>query len=199
MKKRIEDFDTFEKAEDLSNVVRVLKQARDAIKNKDFVKLAYLSNETIHSAAVSQGSTNIIVAVLIYALSKVFQRESYMKMDGWNEFYNNLVKNLDLMIKAGDAENNEDVVLYAGEIRHVLNTFSGDLGMYVKDVFRKAEINKAFKLYEHGLSVEQTAKLLGVSLWDLSSYIGQSRISEARVAISLPEKQRVKYVEDFFG
>ena len=122
-----------------------------------------------------------------------------MKMEGWSDFYNNLVKNLDLMIKAGEEGNRQDLVLYAGEIRQVLNTFSGNLGSYVKDVFRKAEINKAFKLYEHGLSVQQTANLLGVSLWDLSSYIGQSKISEARVAISLPEKERVKYVEDFFG
>ncbi len=199
MKKGVDDVETIEREDDFSNIVRVLKGARVAISNNDFAKLGYLSNETIHSAAVGQDSTNIIVAVLVYALSKIFQRESYMKMEGWSDFYNNLVKNLDLMIKAGEEGNRQDLVLYAGEIRQVLNTFSGNLGSYVKDVFRKAEINKAFKLYEHGLSVQQTANLLGVSLWDLSSYIGQSKISEARVAISLPEKERVKYVEDFFG
>ncbi|MDH3353428.1 MAG: hypothetical protein OEL87_03195, partial [Nanoarchaeota archaeon] len=65
--------------------------------------------------------------------------------------------------------------------------------------FRKAEINKAFKLYEHGLSSEQTAELLGVSLWDLASYIGQSHISEAKIAISMPIAKRIKIAEDIFG
>ena len=71
-------------------------------------------------------------------------------------------------------------------------------GLFIKDIFRKAEINKAFCLYEHGLSVQKTAKLLGVSLWDLSSYIGQSRISEAKISVSLPVRERIKYVEEFF-
>ena len=85
-----------------------------------------------------------------------------------------------------------------GRIRNSLNKIDGDLVRYIKDVFKKAEINKAFKLYEHGLSTEKTAKLLGVSLWDLASYIGQSSIGDAKVAISMPVEKRVKIAEDIF-
>ncbi len=86
-----------------------------------------------------------------------------------------------------------------GKIRNSLNKIEGDLGRYVKDVFRKAEINKAFKLYEHGISSEQTAELLGVSLWDMASYIGQSHIGDAKIAISMPVKDRVAIAEGIFG
>ena len=86
-----------------------------------------------------------------------------------------------------------------GRIRNSLNLISGDLSRYIRDVFNKAEINKAFKLYEHGLSTEKTAELLGVSLWDMASYIGQSHIGDAKIAISMPAAERVKIAEDIFG
>jgi len=198
MKKEVEDFNKVEGKDDLSNISRVLRSARKIISGGNYNKLTALSNETIHSATVNQNPLNIIVAVLIYSLSKILERENYRKMEGWREFENLLLKNLDLMIAAADKGDRENVILYAGEVRHILNTFSGNLGSYIKDIFRKAEINKAFKLYEHGLSVQKTAKLLGVSLWDLSSYIGQSKISEAKVSVSLPVKTRIQYVEEFF-
>jgi len=68
--------------------------------------------------------------------------------------------------------------------RNSINFISGNLSNYIKDIFEKARINKAFKLYEHGLSSQQTAELLGISSWDLASYIGQSSISESKHAIS---------------
>jgi hypothetical protein len=198
MKKEVQDFNAIESGDDLSNISRVLRSARKVISGGNYNKLGDLSNEMVHSATVSQNSLNIIIAVLVYSLSKVLQKENYRKMEGWREFENLLLKNLDLMIAAAEKKDRENVILYAGEVRHILNTFSGNLGTYIKDIFRKAEINKAFKLYEHGLSVQKTAKLLGVSLWDLSSFIGQSKISEAKVAVTLPVRTRIKYIEEFF-
>lgn len=198
MKKIKNVFNAIEIENDLTNISRILKSVKKRISAGSYNELKDLSNETVHSAAVSQDSLNIIIAVLVYSLSKVLQKENYRKMDGWKEFEGTLLKNLDLMILASDKNDKENLILYAGEIRQVLNTFSGNLGTYIKDIFRKAEINKAFCLYEHGLSVQKTAKLLGVSLWDLSSYIGQSRISEAKISVSLPVRERIKYVEEFF-
>lgn len=198
MKKIKNVFNAIEIENDLTNISRILKSVKKRISAGSYNELKDLSNETVHSAAVSQDSLNIIIAVLVYSLSKVLQKENYRRMDGWKEFEGTLLKNLDLMILASDKNDKENLILYAGEIRQVLNTFSGNLGTYIKDIFRKAEINKAFCLYEHGLSVQKTAKLLGVSLWDLSSYIGQSRISEAKISVSLPVRERIKYVEEFF-
>ena len=120
-------------------------------------------------------------------------------MQGWNEFYNSVVENIDLAIKHLEKGEVEKARVHLGKIRNSINKISGDLSEYIRDVFEKAEINKAFKLYEHGLSSEQTARLLGVSLWDIASYIGQSSIGESHVTKSIPVLKRIKMAEEFFG
>jgi len=185
--------------EEVKNILRILKDTRRFIKEDNPFELKNLSNQTIHSATISQDPDNIIVAVLVYSLGKIFGRDAYREMEGWDELYTAVTKNLDLAIKCLEKNDVKRCRVYLGKIRNSLNKISGKLSEYIKDVFKKAEINKAFKLYEHGLSAEQTAELLGVSLWDLSSYIGQSSITEAKISISMPVKERIKIVEDIFG
>lgn len=183
---------------EVGNILRILKKARQLIEEDNAHELKNLSGETIHSATISQDADNIIVAVLIYSLGKVLERKYYRDMNGWKEFYDAMTTNLQLAIKSLEKEDIKNTRIYLGRIRNSLNKISGNLSRYIKDIFRKAGINKAFKLYEHGLSSEQTAKLLGISLWDLASYIGQSNINEAKIAISMSEKNRIKIAEDIF-
>jgi len=194
--------------EEVGNVLRILREAKRFVEGDDAAGLKSLSNQTIHTAAVSQDGDNIVVAVLVYSLGKVMERGYYRQMAGWKEFYGAVVKNLGLAVVVlsprddsgePDKEDIEKARVYLGRIRNSLNEIEGDLGRYVKDVFKKAEINKAFKLYEHGLSSEQTAKLLGVSLWDMASYIGQSHIGDAKVGVSMDIKKRVGIAEGMFG
>lgn len=184
---------------EVDNVLGILRLAKGFVEEDKANRLKSLSNQTIHVAAISQDADNVVVAVLIYSLGKVMERSHYRDMEGWDGFYDVVVKNLGLAAKKLEDRNVEGARKNLGAIRNSLNRIDGNLGEYIKDVFRKAEINKAFKLYEHGLSSEATAELLGVSLWDMASYIGQSHIGDAKVAISMPEKDRVKIAEDFFG
>ena len=62
---------------------------------------------------------------------------------------------------------------YLETIRKSIEKISGRLREYIQDVFRKASINKASKIYEHGISMERTSKLLGITMFDLASYAGQ--------------------------
>ncbi|MEA3248305.1 MAG: hypothetical protein U9Q73_01220 [Nanoarchaeota archaeon] len=184
---------------EVGNILRILKKTRKFIREDNPHEIKMLSNQTIHSATISQDADNIIVAILVYSLSKILEREHYRDMEGWSEFYNSMTKDLALAIKSLEKNDIDKTRIYLGKIRNSLNKISGNLGQYIKDIFRKAEINKAFKLYEHGLSSEQTAELLGVSLWDLASYIGQSNIGDAKFAISMPVKERIKIAEEIFG
>lgn len=184
---------------EVKNVLRILKETKKFISEDNSHEIKILSNQTIHSAAISQDADNIIVAVLVYSLSKILEREHYKDMEGWQEFYDAMNENLVSAIRALEKNDIEKTRIHLGEIRNSLNKISGNLGEYIKDIFRKAEINKAFRLYEHGLSSEKTAELLGVSLWDLASYIGQSSVSNSKFAISMPVKKRVRVAEDFFG
>jgi len=183
---------------EVDNVLRILRETKKFIEEDNSHEMKALSNQTIHAATISQDPDNIIVAVLVYSLGKVWERDHYRKMEGWEEFYSAVIKNLDLAANCLEKGTVDNCRVYLGKIRNSINKLSGDLGRYIKDVFRKAEINKAFKLYEHGISSEQTAKLLSVSLWDLASYIGQSSIGDAKIAISMPIAKRVKIAEDIF-
>lgn len=183
---------------EVENVLRILKETRKSFQGYDPYELKKLSNQTIHSATISQDGDNIVIAVLVYSLGKILERENYKNMEGWDKFYNETIKNLDSAVKSLESKDLEECRIYIGKIRNFLNYLSVDLSSYIRDIFRKAEINKAFKIYEHGISSEQTAELLGVSLWDLSSYIGQSNISEAKISTSMPVKKRIKIAEDIF-
>jgi len=184
---------------EVENILNILKAAKSLVEQDKAHDLKTLSNQTVHSATISQDSDDVIVAVLIYSLGKVMERDHYREMEGWTEFYEAVTKNLGLATKSLENNNVDNMRIYLGRIRNSLNKISGDLSRYIKDVFKKAEINKAFKLYEHGLSSEATAELLGVSLWDMASYIGQSHIGDAKIAITMPAKDRVKIAEDIFG
>lgn len=180
------------------NILRILKESKDAIGQKDSNKLKKLSDQTIHTAAIHQDSCSVVVSVLIYTLSKLMARDNYWKMEGWDIFYSSLNKNLDLAISSLEEGDYEKLMSSLGKIRNSVNKIEGGLSNYIKDVFYKAQVNKAFRLYEHGLSSEQTASILGVSLWDLASYIGQSSISESSLNEAVPVRERVKLAENFF-
>ena len=63
---------------------------------------------------------------------------------------------------------------------------------------QKAKINKASRLYEHGISMEKTAKLLGISQWELAEYVGPMGASEYPQTQTLDIKKRVKKAMEFF-
>jgi hypothetical protein len=183
--------------EEADNIVRILKETRAALDSNDSYKLKTLSDQTIHSSAIYQDTDNIITAVIVYSLSKIMERDNYKKMEGWDKFYAIIIKNIDEAIVNAEKGNFEKFATNMGRIRNSINEVDTNLSNYIRDVFYKAGINKAFKLYEHGLSAETTASLLGVSLWDLASYIGQTTISESHYGESVPVKERIKLIEDF--
>ena len=185
--------------EEVDKVLNILRSTRHFIQEDNPHEIKVLSDEMIASAAINQDPDNIVVAVLVYSIGKVLEREYYRRMDGWNLFYTSLTKNLNASISSLENNDVEKARVYHGRIRNSINKIEGNLGLYIKDVFRKAEINKAFKLYERGLSSEQTANLLGISLWDLSSYIGQKHVMNSKYPPSVPVRKRLKMAEDFFG
>jgi hypothetical protein len=184
--------------QEADNILRIMREGREALEKKDSYKLKVLSDQTVHTATIYQDADSIVVAVLAYSLAKIVERESYQRMEGWDAFYSSLLKNMDSAILSLEVGDYEKFMDYLGEIRNSINKIAGDLSGYIRDIFYKAEINKAFRLYEHGLSAEKTASVLGVSLWDLASYIGQSTVSESHLNEAIPVKERIKLAEDFF-
>ena len=181
------------------NVMRILQEAKDAIKNNDSFKLKELSDQTIHTASISQDPDNIAAAVAIYSLSKIVERRKYQEFSGWNVFYKSILSAFDDSLNAIKKKDDKKLRESLSLIQKTISKLSGTLKIYIQDVFRKAKINKASKIYEHGISMEKTAHLLGVSLYELASYAGQKpETYEVPLTKTLDVKSRIKLAEDMF-
>lgn len=180
------------------NILRILRETKEAVRRNDNIRLKILSNQTIHTASIYRDTDNISVAVLVYALSKILERRNYQKYRNWPRFFKNFMLCIDRAISA--LEKGQDNYFHEQLtcVRKEINNLSGNLKKHVEDVFRKAEINKASRIYEHGISMEQTAKLLGISIWELAEYSGTTGIGDVNLSITLSPKQRIKIAEDIF-
>lgn len=180
------------------HVLRILKQAKSAVKREDTIELKGLSNQTVHTASIEQDPDNIAIAVIIYSLSKIIERKKYTHYKEWPNFYKKYINNINNAIKALEKDNLVGFRKSIREIRRDIIRLSGRFKKYIQDVFRKAEINKASRIYEHGISMEQTAKLLGITVWELAEYAGQTGISDVNITVTMPIRDRIKQAEDIF-
>jgi predicted RNA-binding protein len=198
MDKKKEHIFKDEQIKEKQNILWILKNSKHAVKKEDSIKLKNLSNHTIHTASIEQDPDSITIAVLIYSLSKIIGRKRYTRYKGWPEFYKSYIQSIDNSIK--DLQNNDIKKFrkHISDIRKNINKLSGNLKEYIQDVFRKARINKASRIYEHGISMEQTARLLGITLWELAEYAGQTGISDVNLTVTMPIKKRIKIAEDIF-
>lgn len=188
----------FEKKE-CENASSVLKQAKEALAEKSAVKLKDLSNRTIHSSCSYQDAGSITSAVLIYALSKLIEREDYKKIKNWDKFVKKFNASINLAILALDQNNSDMYAKYMEQARKILESTSLNLKPYIEEVLRKASINKGGRLYEHGISLGQTARLLGITTWELSEYTGQEKIEDSVFNETINIKKRAKIALEFFS
>jgi hypothetical protein len=180
------------------HVIDVLEKAEKAIKQGDVIELKNLSDKTIHSASIYQDPDNVAVAVVLYALSKIIERERYQEYKDWDIFqkaYEVSIKRAIIALKKDDIEEYRQ---HIAEIRKAVKTLGGNFKKHMELVFRKAQINKASRLYEHGLSAEKTAKILGITLWELNQYVGQTGIADVNLAYTKELDDRIKLAENIF-
>ena len=180
------------------NILRIFQETKDAVSRNDSARIKSISNHTTNSASLTNDPDNIAAAVIIYSLSKIIERTDYRQLSGWSKFYKIYIESIDRMIDALRRKDDEafrkDVELLMGAIKKL----SGKLKLYIQDVFRKASINKASRIYEHGISMEKTAKLLGVTLFELASYAGEKEASDIPESRTISVKERIKIAEEFF-
>jgi hypothetical protein len=180
------------------NVLRILKETKEAIKQGNTAKIKELSNQTTNTASLTQDPDNIAVAVIVYSIGKIIERKDYQNLKGWSNFYRVLMSSLDLAIKDVSANNEKGFRKDFEMIRKAINKLSGKLRKYIEEVFRNAQINKASRIYAHGISMQQTAELLGITPYELAEYAGRTGISEAPAAKTMDVKSRIKLAMEMF-
>jgi len=179
------------------HISQVLENAKSALNKKDALKLKDLSNETVHSSCSYQETGSVTIAVMLYALSKIIERDDFKKIRSWDLFVKKFNSLLNLSITALKQNNQDKYRKYIELARKALESHSISLKPYIQEVLKKASINKGFKIHAHGISLEQTSKLLGISQWELSEYIGQT--SHEKHTPTINTKTRAKAALEFFS
>lgn len=181
------------------NIYRILEETKKAIQEGNSAEIKNLSNQTTNTIALTQDPDNIAIAVIVYSISKLIEREDYRKLSGWNEFYKTIFSSINNTINSLKKNDEQKIKENLDNLRKSLMKVSGDLKKYIQDIFRKASINKASKLYEHGLSMEKTADLLGITMFELANYAGQKEsVSEIPIRKGISTKARIKTAMEMF-
>ena len=189
----------FEKEVERKNILEILILTRKAIKTDDVLLLKELSNRTVHSSSIYKDPDAIAIAVTIYALAKIIERKRYTIYPGWSRFFAQVSKSIDRAIESVKKRNTKAFRNCMFDIRKAANSLTGHLKIYIQEIFRKARISKASRIYEHGISRAETCKLLGITQWELSEYIGRTGIGDVNLSVTMPIKQRIKMALGLFG
>ncbi len=185
--------------EEVKHIIEVIDNTIKAIKEENFFELKELSNQTIHCALCFQDAGTTTLPVLIYAISKILERRNYIKIKNWDKFISRFISSLSLANTALKQGDNERFDYFIQQARSSLTSMSINLKPYVEEVLQKARINKAGKIYEHGISLGKTAQMLGISQWELSEYTGQGKASENSYNSTITTKKRAAMALEFFS
>ena len=181
------------------NILKILEGTKASIQKGDAVTIKNLSIQTTNTIALTHDPDNIAVAVIVYSISKLLERQDYQKLPGWQEFYNTIFKGIDNAINSIKDNDEKAIKENLNCLRKSLIKVSGSLKKHIQDIFRKASINKASKIYEHGISMEKTANLLGITMFELASYAGQrEQVLEVPMVKGIDVKSRIKLAMDMF-
>lgn len=170
----------------LSDVIDILSVEEE----RDAADLRELSNHTLHNSSIFQDEDSISIMVLVYSLSKLIERqEGKMAYSTLLALLGSAKKNLQ--------EDKTDA--YRANIRKLfdfISTIDNKLNLYIGEVINQAQIKKGTKLYAHGISLARASEILGVSQWDLMSYVGNTTLTDINGGIGL--KERINYARSLF-
>ncbi|MDO8508627.1 MAG: hypothetical protein Q7S27_02990 [Nanoarchaeota archaeon] len=178
--------------------ISVLKETKQALSANNPLALLELSNKKIHSAACIQDIESITLTIVIYSLAKLIERKNNLKIKNWEIFVKKMNVLLDLSISALEKNNRSAYQKYILKAKSSLESISPSLKQNTKEIIRNACINKASHIYKHGISLGQTAKLLGITQWELAEYTGQAKMGDINYNRTLNEKSRIKMAMEFF-
>lgn len=180
------------------DILNILKKSLKLIKDNDTTKLKELSNHTIHDASIFQDDYSTQTAVLIYALAKIYERIRYKQFKTWplfNKTVRETIKKATTFLEKEDLQNYEKVMQ---NLLTTIDKLENKLSNYIKEVIEKAKIHKASRIHEHGISVEKTSSILGISEWELMDYIGGTGIPDMPYSITKDVIDRIKYTRSLF-
>lgn len=176
----------------MKDSAEVLEKAIDGINAKNVVLLRDLSNNTIHNASIFQDKYSVLIAVVMYALSKIIERDEIKSI------VEDLVYKINEAKECAEENNKKCLDSALKKIIRIISRKDKVINKYIQHVINEAEIKKGSRIYEHGISLAQTAEILGISQWELMIYIGHTNIAEESTEKTSIRK-RLEYARKIFG
>jgi len=183
---------------EVEHILDILKRARQASDKEDVGELKKLSDMTVHGVSIYQDEDGILAAIVIYALAKLIERKTRYSDKDYGKYLNFYKHSLDDSIQCIEGDKCDEFRNHVASMIKRTDKLPDEFRNDVSYIFRKARINKASKVYEHGVSMEKTAKLLGISQWELAEYIGPTNLSDNSQSKTISAKKRVQEAMNFF-
>ncbi len=168
------------KSNEQISLVRLLKKINVLFKNENIKGLRKLSDTLIQNSSVMQDDYMISLAIVIYTLSKILEKQQFESSSGWNSFYKSILKNITLLSKNMEKsefdkykQNMKSLILEIKRIDMKAST-------YIEELMKSSKIKKGSNLYTYGLSLGRAASLLGISKWELMGYLGNVELKDKK-------------------
>ena len=177
------------------DILAVIKKVIAAFRAKNYFDLRDISNQTTHSASMYGDADAVSIAVVIYSIFKIVSRD----------FYDHGLDDelLAQFLRARQSLEKNNLSLFRQTLQRtfkVLGEKDPKMRRHLKSIIYHAQTVKGSRLYEHGVSLASAAQILGVSHWDLMSYVGKTGIPEATPDTGADEmKRRLRFARGLFG
>ena len=180
------------------DIIKLIKEAITAINEKNIIQLRDISDHTLHDSSIFQNNYSTSIAVIIYSLSKIYQKSQYKVYKGWEQFNKKCLSLLHDTMKAMSQGNIKEYQHKINEIYKLIDSLESKLGRYITEVLNQARIKKSSRIFEHGISAGRAAEILGISTWDLMNYIGKTKIIDVKPEITKSVKERLFFARSLF-
>lgn len=177
------------------DILFVLDELLDILKVKEdkyVYQIKELSNRIIHNASVFQDEDSVSIAVLIYALSKIIERNdaqlNYARLSS-------MISSCVASLKNG---NDERFRRSVKDIFNFIRTVDQRLRLYIYEVINQSQIKKGCKLCEHGVSVARASQVMGISRWELMHYLGKTTLVD-QFSDPVNASVRLKFARGLFS
>ncbi|MBU0535499.1 MAG: hypothetical protein KKE20_00930 [Nanoarchaeota archaeon] len=173
------------------DILTVLRELIILLEDEEYAEIKELSNHIIHNASIFQDQDSVTAAVIIYAISKIMERT----VEKRSVIGNKLVSAINESITLLEKERIEEYRLAVKKLLKTISEHDDRLHFFIEEVVRQAQIKKGSKLYEHGISAAHAAEILGISQWELMSYLGKTTLGEVA---PIDIKERLEFARSLF-
>ena len=153
------------------DILKILRRVVKILEKGYYNQLKALSNHTVHNASIFQDKDSISIAVVTYAIEKIVDTPSF-DLAAFKSAFKQALEDL----------GQEKVGAYRAIIgklfKNIMDT-DQRLKLYIDHVVGFALIKKGSKIYDHGISLAQTANLLGINQWELMEFLGTTTVVDS--------------------